>query len=312
MEKGLSTQYHPYEVPRDFAQKFADAANAAVLGIRASLLADGYTEAELPIVGPTWTLQTNHSQVAQWGKVHHPNLLRLSLTGGACGGKTSSKREVENDLEKRSHGRLLVVAVPEVVSILFRHGAMNYGVFATENEKEYTSFLTNSVVLQLALEELYAEAAQNLIKHRPWVEHVVMVSDRDTINAKSYTQPIVGMEKEVAWQTVVEGAGRILGQANLTEADLARRYRLGTVVLQSYAVVQGHLNHAGYDKSCLGPKGSNAVRHETVEIAAEEDEHIRTAYAEAYPPEKFCRVTNNEMNNFQEKVHDVLECVWKT
>jgi len=311
LEKGLSSNFHRYEVPRDLAQRFADATNAAVLNIRGALFADGYTEAEVPLTGTTWTPQTDHSKVAQWAKVHHPNLLRLSLAGGVCGGKTSSKKTVEWEVETRSRGRLAVVTVPEVATILFGLGAMNFGVFTTENEKEYMSYLTNSVVLQLAFEELFAEAAKDLLQQRPWAEHVVMLADRDTIDAKPFTEPILG-QKEVAWQRVVEGAGRLLGQANLTEADLVRRYHLGTVVLQSYAVVGGQLNPKGYRQACLGPAGSNAVRHETAEIAAAEDERTRIAYAEAYPAEKFCRVTNKALNNQEEKAHDVMECVWKS
>merc|ERR1719468_333526 len=148
-----------------------------------------------------------------------------------------------------------------------------------------------------------------MLRVSPLAKRMVMLCDRDAIDAKAYSRPI-DPTQPVSWDEILAMASKVLGK-NLTEKGLTSRYQLGAVVLESYAVVNGHLNVKGYNSQCLGPDGSNPVRHEGVHEAQGNDLRIKLTYQLAYPEDKLCRVANHAMHNFNEKVEEAIACVWK-
>lgn len=177
--------------------------------------------------------------------------------------------------------------------MLYKLGVMSYGSFAGYQAEEYWEYVVQSELLQLALEALWAEAAESLLRAgRPAARHVIMLTDRDALDGKAYTRP-VQQKATCTWSALLAELGRRLGRPSLVEADLTQRYQLGVVVLQTLAVVNGSLSHKLYGKYCTGLTSSNPYRPEDAEQAMENDEMIDQAYAEAYPRRKLCQLSNN-------------------
>lgn len=289
------------------AEELSQAVNSAVSSIRAALLAAGTAGTRAPAVAP----RRAAGEAAQWWIPNdaHPEVWKLAVTGGVCSGKTSSASAVRQALETSSNGTLLVLAVPEVASVLYGCGAMSHGSFSNYVAAEYREYMVQSEVLQLAFEELWARAAEEMLQGRPKARHAVLLTDRDALDGKAYSRPL-DPSSSAAWRDVLAELGRRLGAPGLTDRALAGHYELGAVVLQSRAVLDGHLNAADYEACCLGAAASGSTRRESAAEAEANDERVALAYEEAYPREKLCRVTNERID-FAAKVQSVVDFAWQ-
>lgn len=317
----LNITEHADLLPPHLPRELTDMMNAAIRRIRHALLTVGYLEQELPFVSRTppapTTRQRGHDEAElvdvarKWLAVDaHPDIWKLAVTGGVCSGKTTCTRAVRATVD-RTNGTLITVTVPEVATMLFKLGAMSYGSFAGYEAAENWEFVLHTELLQLALEELLSQGADSILKaRRPVARHVIMLTDRDALDNKAYTLPITP-RASFTWSAVVTELGRRLGRPAFTEADMAQRYQLGVVILQSVAVVNGSLSHGLYDKYCAGPTSSNTHRAETTEEAVENDERVNRAYVEVYPRWKRCRLSNDGAvgTNLGKKQKAFVACV---
>lgn len=299
----------------ELAEALAAVINRAILQIRASLLEAGYAADDLPLAGDARAASAASRAVSAgaggwWASsLAHPNVWRLAITGGPCAGKTSGMARLRKELRARSGGRYLVFVLPEVATILFNLGVMNHGTFDGFEAAEYRTFAIQASFLQVALEEIWAQGADAAVKATPNTERAVLLCDRDAMDIKAFSRP-ADPSQTVAWQEVVRGFGELVGRPGLTQADIVRRYQLGLLLLQSFAVVRGKLNAKGYNTHCIGQNSSNSVRRETAEAAKRNDEIVRRAYSQAYPAARICFVSNSG-EGMAAKMDAAAECVWQ-
>jgi len=282
--------------------------NRAVLKIREAAIVDGRSAEELPVRGEP---QNSESVPRQWwaDNSEHPHVWRLGVTGGVCAGKTGGMEMLRAELEERSGGRYAAFVVPELATILFNLGVLNHGTFSGTGAAEYRAFGVQMSFLQIAVEEIWALGAEETLRVTPRAQRAVLLIDRDALNFKAFSRPVDAM-RPVAWPEVLNSMGELVGRPGLTEDDLVRRYQLGVLVLQTFAVLDGRLNIRGYDAQCVGDHTTNSVRRQTAEEARSDDELVRRAYSDAYPASAVCFITN-DVDSMVAKMRAATRCVWQ-
>lgn len=167
---------------------------------------------------------------------------RLVLTGGPCGGKSSSLEDLTKALTSKGYD---IMCVPEVPTILMNGGCKYPGISA--DKEKLIVFEKALIEAQLQLERSFVEIAEGL--ERP----TIVVMDRGLIDVAAYLP-------EDLWKETLQAV-------HLTEATIAQRYDL---VLHLVTAADG----AEKFYTCE----NNDARKETAEQARDLDGKIRTCY----------------------------------
>lgn len=261
--------------------KMTSAINFAVDGINKSVAGVRAVEVQKHSMSGKW--------IPRWvPSSEYPHVYKLAITGGVCSGKSSGMKFIARDLEIISKNSTIVLHLPEVASLLFNLGAMNYGIFEGYSAAEFQEFEIQSELLQLALEDLWAEGVEDILKSNTFIKRAVLLTDRDALDSKVYSLPIDPASTS-EWRIILQETGRRIGRPNLSEQDLVERYQLGVIVLESLAVHDPKL----YETKCVGPKGDNIYRRETVAEARLNDRRVQQVYVEAYPRQKIRFITKH-------------------
>lgn len=107
------------------------------------------------------------------GGKRRPELYRVVLTGGPCGGKTTALAEIKARLEALG---FLILCLPEVATLLFGGGAP-----FPHDDDTTIAFQKNLLKLQLALEEAMEDIANASGRDR-----CVLLMDRGAMDGKAY------------------------------------------------------------------------------------------------------------------------------
>lgn len=167
-------------------------------------------------------------------------VLKVVLTGGPCGGKTTAINKVQQEfIEKGYH----VIVVPEAATILINSGIRPFGI----NGLAMYDFQKYVIDLQLQL-ETHAEMAADELS-----SPTIIICDRGILDDKAYVS-----EEEYT---------RLLHERNLTHFDIHSRYDL---VL--------HLKTAAEGKEEFYTTENNGARTETIEEAKIKDKRTLEAW----------------------------------
>eukprot|EP01116_Phalansterium_solitarium_P004049 TRINITY_DN1492_c1_g1_i1.p2 TRINITY_DN1492_c1_g1~~TRINITY_DN1492_c1_g1_i1.p2 ORF type:complete len:305 (-),score=86.97 TRINITY_DN1492_c1_g1_i1:274-1158(-) len=193
------------------------------------------------MLGPQQRCANWHSTRGSAGK----RLVRIVLTGGPCGGKSS----VLEQLRAQQVDGATVFCVPEVPTLVFTNGPRYPGSEAADDASEtLLEFEANLMRLQLAAEDAFVGMA--LLESK----RVVLVYDRAALDIKAYMP-------DGLWR-------QLLASNGWSESALLARYD---------AVV--HLTSAA-----VGPTrdayttANNAARTETADKAAELDRRVKRCW----------------------------------
>ena len=172
---------------------------------------------------------------------HAPNPLRVVLTGGPCGGKTTSLELLRERLNERGYS---VFVVPEVPSILIGGGAQ----LGSLSEAAFKAFETDVLSLQLAFENTFLSLAKADAKPS------VIIYDRGLMDPRAYVTQSLWNE--------------LLGANQWTEEGLCDdRYDL---------VI--HLKSASIGAESYYQWSADGIRKEPPALAAELDEKVESAW----------------------------------
>ena len=188
---------------------------------------------------------------------------RIALTGGPCGGKSSSLKHFTKELEARG---IDVYAVPEIPTIMISGGCQYPG---TEEKKldELYEFETALLNLQVQIEDSFTRVAVST--GRP----SVIVMDRGLLDVPAYLPAHL-------WQGILTKNG-------WTEAGFAARYDM---VL--------HLVTAADGAEAFYTTSNNAARTETAEQARVLDKKMQGCWR----AHKSLKVVKNEEAGFKAKL----------
>lgn len=159
--------------------------------------------------------------------------LKVVLTGGPCGGKTTSISSIEENFKEKGYH---VIIVPEAATILINSGIRPFG----NNCLSMYDFQKYVMKLQFELEALAEKAALEI--YAP----TIILCDRGLLDDKAYVTE--------------EEFNSLLAHFNATQFDLLNRYDL---VL--------HLKTAADGKEEFYTTANNGARIETPEEAREKD-----------------------------------------
>eukprot|EP00927_Polykrikos_kofoidii_P053814 TRINITY_DN48369_c0_g1_i1.p1 TRINITY_DN48369_c0_g1~~TRINITY_DN48369_c0_g1_i1.p1 ORF type:complete len:424 (-),score=28.92 TRINITY_DN48369_c0_g1_i1:117-1388(-) len=283
--------------------------NNAILRIRDGLTKSGYPADDVPLVGvkPGQLIASKLDHGAQWlvPTGAHPNVFKVVLTGGACGGKTAGLHWMRAALERTWHDNVLAFSMPEVATVLLERGAMNFGAYTPYVESEHLEFSFQLVILQIAYEEIWTSYAECIMARNASIRATVAITDRDALSGVAFSRPIVPNAPE-SWEQVLQGPREFFREPGLSTEMIRRRY-VGAIVLQSIAVMRGRLNTADYDRICRGENGTNPFRSQDAVAAKLNDEQCQEAYMETYPRSEICLVPNTRFN-FKAKLETALDC----
>ena len=167
-------------------------------------------------------------------------VLKVALTGGPCGGKTTSIKTIEEEFQERGYH---VIVVPEAATILINSGIRPFG----NNGLPMYDFQKYVMQLQFQLEE-YAERAAEEIPAK-----TIIVCDRGLLDDKAYVSD--------------DEYNKLLEKFNTTKMDLFNRYDLVM-----------HLVTAAEGKEEFYTTANNEARTETPEQAREKDRKTLEAW----------------------------------
>lgn len=166
--------------------------------------------------------------------------LKVVLTGGPCGGKTTAIQAIEEEFLEKGYQ---VLIVPEAATILISSGIKPFG----DNKVNMVEFQRYVMDLQEFLEDMAERAAKKADKN------VIIVCDRGLMDDKAYVS-----EKEFV---------ELLKERETSQFELMNRYDL---VL--------HLKSAACGKEEFYTLDNNAARTETPEEAREKDKKTLNAW----------------------------------
>ncbi len=166
--------------------------------------------------------------------------LIIALTGGPCGGKTTSIQTIEEEFKEKGYH---VIIVPEAATILINSGIRPFG----KNALPMDLFQKYVMATQLFLEEQARRAAEEI--EAP----TIIVCDRGLLDDKAY----------VSEETYKE----LIKELNVTQFELLNRYDL---------VI--HLTTAADGKEEYYTTSNNGARTETAEEARQKDKRTLEAW----------------------------------
>lgn len=171
------------------------------------------------------------------------HVYKVVLTGGPCGGKSSSLKHFSKELTDRGYD---VYTAPEVPTIMINGGCQYPGM---DGKEELDDFETALLKLQLQVESSFTAVAAST--GRP----SVIVLDRGLMDPAAYLP-------QDQWTN-------ILKKNNFSEDDFMSRYDL---VLHLVTAADGAESHYVYNDGTS--KGNNSARLETPAQARELDKKI--------------------------------------
>ena len=160
-------------------------------------------------------------------------ILKIALTGGPCGGKTTSIQAIEEEFKEKGYH---VIVVPEAATILINSGIRPFG----NNALTMDGFQKYVMETQLFLEEQATKAAKEI--DAP----TIIVCDRGLLDDKAYVSD--------------ETFKKLIKEFNVTQFELLNRYNL---------VI--HLTTAADGKEEYYTTSNNGARIETPEEARQKD-----------------------------------------
>lgn len=167
-------------------------------------------------------------------------VLKVALTGGPCGGKTTSIKTIEEEFIERGYH---VIVVPEAATILINSGIRPFGV----NGLPMYEFQKYVMELQFRLEDMADQAAKEIDAK------TIIVCDRGLLDDRAYVNE--------------EEFNQLLKKFNTTKFELFSRYDLVM-----------HLVTAANEKKEFYTTENNEARTESVEEAIEKDERTLNAW----------------------------------
>lgn len=167
-------------------------------------------------------------------------VLKVALTGGPCGGKTTSIKTIEEEFTERGYH---VIIVPEAATILINSGIRPFG----KNGLSLYDFQKYVMNLQLYLESVAEQAAAEIDAPS------IIICDRGLMDDKAYVT-----EEEFK---------KLMKEIGTTQFDLFNRYDLVM-----------HLVTAADGKEEFYTTANNEARTETPEEAIEKDKKTLAAW----------------------------------
>eukprot|EP00939_MAST-03C_sp_MAST-3C-sp1_P000833 g833.t1 len=198
---------------------------------------------------------------------------RVVLTGGPCGGKSSSLKHFTKTLGEKG---IDVYTAPEVPTIMLNGGCQYPGM---DGKKELEEFETALLKLQLQMENSFTQCAAST--GRP----AVLVLDRGLMDPAAYIP-------EHQWK-------EILAKNGFSEDSFQAQYDL---VLHLVTAADGAEKYYNYNDG--KNKGNNAARLETPEQARELDRKIMDCW-EGHPNQAIIK----NGRPFKEKLEDATSRV---
>ena len=199
-------------------------------------------------------------------------VIRIVITGGPCGGKTTSMKYLLDELNKEEYRKDYVVLVmPETATQL-----ISGGIAPWTCETPY-SYQVLQMKLQLCKEEVYAVAAEEISRKED--KSVIILYDRGWMDNKAY----------VSEQDFI----RIMEELNLSETEC----------LSWYDVVF-HLTSAAKGAETFYTCDNNNTMTETLEEAAAMDDRSLLAW-EDHP----CQFVFDNSGDFQDKLDRLLSAL---
>lgn len=168
------------------------------------------------------------------------NPIKIALTGGPCGGKTTSIQDIEAEFTEKGYR---VIIVPEAATILINMGIKPFGNFAIDII-EFQRYVIN---LQLKLEDLADHLA------RETKEKTIIICDRGIPDDRAYVT-----EDEYLM---------LLKEFGKRELEVMENYQLTL-----------HLRTAALGKEEFYTLANNKARTETIEEAREKDQKALEAW----------------------------------
>lgn len=166
--------------------------------------------------------------------------MKIVLTGGPCGGKTTAIQRIEEEFTERGYQ---VVIVPEAATILINMGIKPFG----KNAIDVVEFQRMVIELQIKLESL----AMRSIKATS--NDVIILCDRGIIDDKAYVS--------------ADEFKMLLDEFEIKEMD----------IMSSYDMVI-HLRTVAFGKEEFYTLENNAARSESPEEAREKDQKTLEAW----------------------------------
>mmetsp|Transcript_12795 Transcript_12795/g.12448 ORF Transcript_12795/g.12448 Transcript_12795/m.12448 type:complete len:209 (-) Transcript_12795:254-880(-) len=197
-------------------------------------------------------------------------VIKIVLTGGPCGGKSSSLNKIKEALQSKGY---CVMTMPEVPTILMSNGAVFPGLNGGDKLQEYETLLVN---LQQNMENSFADFLRIQESSLPGI----LILDRASPDTAAYLPT-------KAWSVLVSSMG-------VTQEDLLNRY---DIVCHLTTAADGAEEHYTND--------NNSVRTETKEEALKMDVLTQGCWAN-HPNRK---IFPNSSGGFQEKLDSVLSYV---
>ena len=197
----------------------------------------------------------------------------IVLTGGPCAGKTTTIREVKEDLERYGYHVLLL---NECATELINGGIRPFG----DNQVPVFDFQNEILNLQLYKEKRY----QDIIKKLPEETECIILSDRGILDSKAY----LGQEMFT----------KLLEKNNLKEKDLGKNYDMVIHMVTVAADVKNKYNTT-----------TNTARFEDAEEATLLDKRTSEAWQD-HKNLKIIEATtiiDEKINKVIELVHEFLK-----
>lgn len=199
------------------------------------------------------------------------NIKRIALTGGPCGGKTTSIQKIMEEFSEKGYQ---VLVVPEAATLLINMGIKPFG------ENALNPFEFQKLILETCfyLENMaYNKAIQSDVD-------TIIVCDRGTLDSKAYIDR--------------DGYRALLNHFDIKESDLMKNYDL---------VI--HLRTAALGKSEFYTLDNNGARTETIEEAIEKDNKTLNAWLGHSNLKIIGNDTdfNGKINNVISEIYDILD-----
>ncbi len=192
-------------------------------------------------------------------------ILRIVITGGPCGGKTTALEEISKIFRTQGY---TVFIVNETATELINDGVKPFG--NTEDKLELIDFQKMVLEAQLAKEKIRDYAAEHCKN-----ENVVIIYDRGILDNRAYL-------KDEEFKMLIDEKG-------ITESEILARYDL---VIHLVTAADGKPEH--YDLK------TNKARTETIEEAIQKDRRTMESWS-THPNQKI--VINDCL--FDEKIQKV-------
>ncbi len=202
-------------------------------------------------------------------------MLKIVLTGGPCGGKSSMCNRLIQMLEERSYK---VFTVPEAATLLILNG------IKPSSDLSMIGFQDYVVEMQLKNEEIFLQAARD---YDP--DKVIIFYDRGLMDGGAY------VDKDTVMKDILSNRG-------LTFSDVYNRY---DAVLHLVTAADGAEDCYQWNDPSKEDTGNNAARSESPEMARKKDKLTLNSWV-GHP---HLRVFDNS-TNFDDKMQRVVEEVF--